>query len=121
MTFQFDKGPYDITEGDPKHSDKQITLHTFVLKEVDQDSISLLVDGKLTSLYINDSLALAPDGCVLHLLGVGHELTEEEHEQESSNPNHLSLDDWLKKRAEFVEQASEHGTLNSAFTAFVCP
>jgi hypothetical protein len=84
---------------------KWIVLHRFVLQRVDEDSIGFLLNGKSTSLFINDSVALAPEGRVFHLLGVGHEVTnkDKEHAYTKAKASHpTSIEDYLKKAQAFL-------------------
>jgi hypothetical protein len=117
----------DIEDDDPAAPDKKKVLHKFVVQRIDQDSISLLVDGKPTSVYINDSLALAPEGCVLHVLGVGYEPTKEQilalqKEVFRKHGNSYPPSTAAEKEADALFKALKgHNALNSAYTAFVCP
>jgi len=124
ITFNFEGGPFKIEEDDPTDNEKMVTLHKFVLQRVDQDSIDLLVDGKPMSLYINDSLALAPEGCVLHLLAVGRRPKKGDEEQvltKLRTEHFANLDEMLKRRAELLSNLIQQSPLNDAFAAYVCP
>jgi hypothetical protein len=84
---------------------KWIVLHRFVLQPVDEDSIGFLLDGKSASLFINDSVALAPEGRVFQLRGVGHEVTNEdkEHAYAKAKASHpTSIEGYLKKAQAFL-------------------
>jgi hypothetical protein len=117
-----DNDPIEID--DPSDENKKVILHRFVLQRVDEDSIGLLVDGKPAALYINDSLALAPEGCVLHLMGVGHEVTAEDRAQafaKAKTAHPASMEEYLQKAQAYLNQEDQRAPLNSAYTSFICP
>ena len=76
-----------------------IGKHLIVLDQLGEDFAIFDIDKTPTKIYMNDSILLEPDHCVLHLLGFDHTRTKEE----------ISTQDDPAK------------PLNSAFTAWVCP
>lgn len=92
--------PFQMTRESPKLGEPDIPTHTFVLQRVGEDFVTLTVDGESKSWYVNDSLALQPEGCVAHLLGLGNLRTDAEVKSGRDDPTH---------------------PINSAFVAYVCP
>ena len=54
----------------PVGKDFTIGQHKAQVKSIERDSIVLAIDGNDHTIAINDSMAVPPENCVIHLLGV---------------------------------------------------
>jgi hypothetical protein len=76
--------PFNVSDEDPNDIDKEVTRHVLLAQHLNPDSALISVDGQPHTLYVNDSLLLPNDDCVIHLLGFGH---SEGHDKQNSVKN----------------------------------